>query len=254
MDIQEIVAKLKDNKYALPALAVGAGLGIFVIVRRGGFSSNSVPEITAPQSDQANTSSVSDGSSAPTNDNQITDLQQQQQNFQQGITQTINDLIDNVSSALSQQQQQTQQAIDSAISSIPNPNFPDYSSYSDLGSIFSQFEALARPQVPVELSYVSPDIPGISQPISPKSVSMGSAKRTLSLSLPKINPSSKALTTRVAKAITIRKTTPVSYVVKPGFLGTSYKAVSTKTLKTTLPKITKPTKTIFKGRSKPYAY
>lgn len=110
-DISSIIERLKNNKLAIPALAVGAVVGGYALLKGGGLSgggggfSGVDPSAIAP-------ASAAPGASGGGGNEAVGEVLAQQQTFAQSITDQFNKLVEGVQGALGAQSSQTQSAID----------------------------------------------------------------------------------------------------------------------------------------------
>jgi hypothetical protein len=112
-DISAFIERIKSNKLAVPALAVGAIAGGYVLFKKGGLSGGDLSaSLQTPQAGETGSGNVGDqspGASADTSG--AGELAVQQQTFAASIVDQFNKLAENVAQALGLQQQQTQEAI-----------------------------------------------------------------------------------------------------------------------------------------------
>lgn len=169
-DISELFDRLKSNKYALPAIAIGVIAGGYVLIKSGGLSglgsaAPAAPNVVTPPGSSGSSGSGSSGDTSGgfsngNNDAVIASLQQNQQTFQQSLVDQFNGLVSNVQAAITGQQQSNQQAIDQITAQAQQQaQYGSQSAMSNLPDFNSLYAAIAAIPAQLQASYQSPNMP-----------------------------------------------------------------------------------------------
>lgn len=185
MELSEVLGKLKQNKLLLPALAVGGGLGVIVLLRNNSTNNVSIPD-ALPTDTSTETPSPIDNDGV--SDSGVNAILEDQKSFQQSITDFINNLATSLTEALNQQASATEAAFSQVYGSLSE--LDESAEIAQLQSLISDAYTRFNQQqsIPVEYAYNTAELPMISDAITP----IAAVRKTA---------------TKSAGSITLRKTT-----------------------------------------------